>query len=260
MSEPENQVEDVVQEVEQVEEVEQQEAASELATDTETEQEANTETDADTHQVNQDKINRTINKFYREKMEAKEEAERLQRELEKFKQTQEPEIPPMPDPFDDNYEDKVRQRDEALALKARRDAEQQVLAERRQQEQLAQMQATVSGYAEKATKLGLDQTEWQQNLQVAGQYIQSDDLGMAILSDPEGPLLTQYLAQNPMDAINLNQLNPYQAAQFIETQVRPKARELKPKTTQAPPPPTQVKSTGANIDESDPFLQGATFE
>jgi hypothetical protein len=82
---------------------------------------------------------------------------------------------------------------------------------------------------------------------------------MAILSDPEGPLVTEYLKQNPVEALNLNAMNPVQAGMALNA-IKDKARELKPKTTAAPKPPTKVETSGANIDESSPLLQGATFE
>ncbi len=264
MSELENQADETITDdnfINEAEQPEEQPEASELATDTEAEPEQNTE--ESTH-VNQDKINAAINRKHREAMEWKEKYEALQQQQPQAL-TAAPEIPPMPDAFDDDYDAKVKERDEAIQKRAAHDAQQQALQQMQQQQQMAAQQAEVEKlnkqaekYAQSASEFGVTPEQLQQYGEQAGQYL-NQDIAMAIVSDPEGVLLTKYFAQNPQDAIELSSMNPYQAAMHMERNIRPKAQQLKPKKSAASAPPRRVDTSGADIDNESPLLKGATF-
>jgi len=265
MSELENQVDEIEQdEIEEVNEVEpQDDEVSELAPEQEAEPEQNEE---EAHKVNQDKINQVINKKHREAKEWQEKYEALAKQQQQNAQPDAPEIPPMPDPFDDDYAEKVKQRDEALRKRSVYEAEQQLRqqiaqqqAQQAQQQQIAQMKEATESYVKKAKEYGITPEQLQEYGTTAAQYV-SDDLALAIVQDPDGALLTKYLASNPMEAMQLQSMNPYQVVMHIERNIRPKAQALKPKKTSAPQPTTKVDASGANVKTESPLLKGARFE
>ena len=265
MSELENQTDEAITEENFNEEVEQEveeTEASELATDTEAEPKQNTE---ESRNVNQEKINAAINRKHREAMEWKEKYEALQQQQGRMQSNLPPEIPAMPDPFDDDYQEKVRARDEAIQKRASYDAEQNLRQQIEQQQSKQALQAQIQRvkeqtekYAKSAVEYGVTPEQLQQYGMQAGQYL-SQDIAMSILGDAEGVLLTKYLAQNPQDAIDLSGMNPYQAALHMERVIRPAAQKLKPKATGAPTPPKKVDTSGASIEIESPLLKGASF-
>jgi len=273
MSELENEIENEVMEdqVEEVEEVKsEQDEPSDLAPDSETEHEENAEEDE--HRVNQEKIQQVINKKHREMMEAKEEADRLRKQLEQFnsqqKQDAAPEILPAPDPFDDDYDSKIKARDESIQRRAQWEAEnaQRQQAQQRQQEELQraqveQVRSQMESYTAKAKSYGITNEELQSAANIVGQSGLSDDIALAILADEEGPLITKYLAANQLEAYDIAQMSPIQAAQYLERKVRPKLAALKPKQSSAPKPPTRTKQVVGDAELGKyKHLGGAKFE
>ncbi|ANJ65516.1 putative scaffolding protein [Pseudoalteromonas virus vB_PspP-H6/1] len=273
MSELENEVidnEPMDVEVNEVEEVEsEQEQPSELAPDSETEHEPNAEEDE--RRVNQEKVNQVINKKHREAMEAKEEAARLRKQLEQYTQQQQekaPEILPLPDAFDDDYEAKVKQRDESIQKRAEWEYNQRNAQEKTQQAQQAQQRAQVeqiqqqaTTYAERAKTYGITAEELQGAANQVAQAGLSDELALEILADEDGPLFTKHLAANPVEAFELAQMPIAKAVLYLERKVRPKLSELKPKQTSAPKPTTKLKTTVGDAELSKyKHSKGAKFE
>ena len=267
MSEPDNASNEVIESTEElvdIEETEEVETASELAPESSEETE---ETPKDEHHVNQEKINKVIARKHWEAKKAQEERDEALKRLKAFEEQNPsaPVVPEKPDPFDSDYEVKLKARDDALLARAKWEAEQETQARYAEQQAIQAQQARAQelaqqakSYSDRAKSFGIEPSELQQYGQAAGQYV-SDDLAIAILNDNDGPLLTKYLAQNPMEAMELSQMSPYQAAMHIERTVRPKAQSLKPKATAAPSPTTKVESA-ATVTTDSPFLKGATFE
>lgn len=231
-------------------------------------QEQNTQEAANQQAVN-DAINRQHKKFRDEERRANE----LQRQLEETQkqlQTTQPasEIPPMPDAFDDDYAEKVKARDEAIRQQSINQAQQQLVMQQQQAQQqqqaFEQQQAQakkVESYTSRAKELNIDIND----LQVAGQTVMSygigNDLAMAILDDPDGPLITNHLAANPAEALQVAQMNPVQQAMYIERTVRPKAAALKPRQSSAPAPADDVRGSGVDPDAGKyPHTKNAKFE
>ena len=85
----------------------------------------------------------------------------------------------------------------------------------------------------------------------------SDDVTLHILNDDKGPMITKYLAQNPLALDELHGMSPMQAAIHIENVVKPSAVSSK-NTTNAPPPSTNLDGGGSPPSERGP--KGAKFE
>lgn len=244
------------------------ETGADLATASESGHEENTE-------VNQEKVNAVINKKHFEKMEmqrerdqAKQENEQLRQQIAQQQQTSEPVVPEMPDPFDDDFEQKAQEREQKLVERANWKAQQDLSlrqqeqqAQQAQQEQLQSVQQKAQTYTERAKTFGINEQELQQAGSLVAQHGISNELTMAILDDPEGALITKMLAANPLEIEKLNGMNLYQAALHIESTIRPKAQQLKPRQTQTGQPPTRLDGRGADKNMGRfPLTGGAKFE
>jgi hypothetical protein len=256
-------------------ESENHEDGADLATASESEHEEQPKESVEDEAAKQEAIQKAINKKHFEAQQAKRELEAANKRIEEFeaKQREQMEaqignIPPLPDPFDDDYEEKVRQREELIAKKAQYDAQQSVWQQQQQaQQQQAeklkqeQLQAQVQAYNARTKELGISPDELQAAGNTVAQYGISDDLTMAILADSDGPLITKYLAANPMELSSLSNMNPLQGAMHIERVVRAKANALKPKPSNAPKPSENLQGRGQQPgDGKYKNIKGAKFE
>jgi len=254
---------------------EDQEAGADLATATEGQQESNAQVDeaAAKQAQAQEATQKVINEKHYQAKQAERERDDALAQVAKFEQDKREseaarvgEIPPIPDEFDDNFKEKMVLRDEAIANKAHHEhseaAYQQSLQDQQAQEVQRQnavfQQASVS-YNARALELGIDTQE----LQAAGNQVVSygltPQLTMNILADKDGPLITKFLAANPMEAFNLANMSEFQQGAAIEA-IRAKADSLKPKTSNTPNPPDILSGNGAEVDTNKyPNSKGATF-
>jgi hypothetical protein len=254
--------------------VENPETGSELATEA-AETTASESEQTNDGEVNQDAINRAINRKHFEKMEEKRRADALEAELAEFKRKEQESLqqsvnntPEMPDPYDADFEVKLRERDQAIR-NAERFAYQQQLQQQEQaarqqqaqQEQLKDVQDALKTYDKRALEAGMTTEELQQAGNLVGSYGVPDSLQLAIVKDPDGPLITKYLAANPSEIESIKNLDPYSAAMHIERNLRAKAVALKPKASSTPAPATDIRGSGADPDAGKFKLSaGATFE
>lgn len=222
--------------------------------------------------IDQEAVNKAINKKHFQMKEAERNAEasdkranELEARLQKLEQGEDPVIPPPVDPYADDYEEKTRQRDEAITRKAKFDSQQQFAADqvtRTQNEQMQANQTRVDGllteYYDRTVKLGLDPNKVEAASNRVVDYGISADLANFILADEEGPLITQYLADNPMELDGLARMTPMQAAVRVNSIVREKAASLKPQISQAPEPTEVLNGRGAP-EGTDPWLSGGTY-
>lgn len=175
-----------------------------------------------------------------------EERRRLEAEqrLQQYesKEVEQPVIPPIPDSFEDNYEQKMQERDAKIreviqweADQKQRDYSRNENSQRTQREQQVEMQQIGQTYMQRAKKMGVKL----EDLQAGSKQIQEagfdESLVRSILEDDKGPLITRYMAQNPMAALKISQMNPIQAVQYMERTIRPKLQAKK--TSKTPPPP-----------------------
>ncbi len=273
---PEDMVDEAEIELEDVE-TEGQETDSDSSPDTEEAQEKQTDPDwrqvrARFDPVQQEAYNRGIDekvKRLREKeLEAEELKQRLQALEQQMPRQERPNVPKEPDPYslsDQEYQQQLQMRDEAIARQAAFDAQQrfqQQEAERLQQQQLMKQQEAlnekVSTYSQRAVQLGITNEE----LQAAGNSVASfgisDDVVNYILEDDLGPAITKYLSQNITELDTIRSMSPAQAAVRIATHVREKAAALKPKVNAAPDPVNQPAKAGVAPKARGP--KGAMFE
>lgn len=207
----------------------------------------------------------------REEQRKREELERkiAAYEAQSVQQEQAPVVPDVPDQWDENYEQKLRQREEALTKRGEWNARQALLAQQahaaeQQEAQLKQQQlaSDVEEYKKRAVQSGISSEELAQAGQAVGAYIYSEDLAQAIIKDDRGALITKYLADNINElehVSQLSQISPLAAAMYISENIKPKLSAMKPKTTQAPEPVDVIRGAGAQ--KKDKYhIEGATFE
>jgi len=253
------------------EEIENQEIGSELATDNDGEHEEKPQVDDEI--AKQEAVQKTINEKVFKQRQAERERDEFKAKVEAYERKQREEqemllqnVPPLPDPFDENYEEKIAQRDSILAKKAQYEWEQQFQQKQSQQQQeqaqrakLEELQQKAVSYSARAKELGINQNELQEAANKVAQYQLNDDLVMEILSDKNGALITKYLAANPNDGYELATLSPYKQGVYLE-QIKAKAGALKPKKTNAPEPPTHIKGSTVDVDSKRfTHSKGATF-
>ena len=260
--------EPVEQEAEQESQEETNEVEeSDLAPDSPDEGEENTEEEAeDSPEWFQKKINKQTFKqrqAERERDEALRDAEELRTKYERA-EPQKVDVPPIPDTWDDNYEQKIRQRDQAILQKAQYDVyEQQRREQSAQSEQQAQRkqyersQALNDQFVANSKKLGVDNKRLSEAQDVILQAGVTPQLAVALLEDSDGPLMVQHLAANPMDLYDIIDADPLQQGYMLAS-IKTKSAALKRKPSSAPNPATTLNGRASPPKQRGP--KGAKFE
>jgi hypothetical protein len=199
----------------------------------------------------------------REAAAEKERREELERKLQQYEAPVRPDIPPPPDPYDQDFQQRVAHRDALIAQAARWDAQQayvqqqaQADAQARWQAEQDKLRATVTAYSGTADKLGITASELSQAGQAVAQFGIHDDLAQHILTDEQGPSITVYLSKNPLEMDKISNMSPIKAAAYIESHVKPKA--VKPPPQLAPEPVESLKGSG--VPENESHMKGVTME
>ena len=211
--------------------------------------------------IAQEKANAAFNKQYGEKKQLERDLAAQREENAKFQQAERERlaaqvgvIPDMPDSFDDDFDAKVKQRDEALIAQANYNAQNNAYL---QQKQLSQQQAAqaaqqkqaelANSFTANAKKMGATDEEFNSVVNTLNNGGMTGDVGNAIMSDPDGYFIAKHLAANPQEAHELNTMNPILAgAKFAE--LKQKASALKPKTSNAPSPASSLQGKGVDPD------------
>ena len=224
------------------------------------------------------KANEAFNNQYGEKKQLERDLAAQRAEVAKFQQAEREReaakystVPEMPSEFD--YDDQasfyeaVKNRDDALRANERYTAEQSVYQQQQQLEQQREAQATQAKQAEiansftaNAKKTGATDEEFNAVVTTLNNGGMTSDVGMAIMSDPDGYYIAKHLAEHPVEAHELNTMNPILAgAKFAE--LRQKASALKPKTSSAPSPATNLQGNGVDPEAGKyAHIKGAKFE
>lgn len=207
----------------------------------------------------QEKANVAFNKQYGEKMQLKRDLETSNVELARLRQegidrqaAAVGEIPPMPDAFDDDYDQKVNARDEAIRNQANFNAQNQAYQNQQQQIQQGQLvqqqqasEKVQNDFLSNARGTGATDTEIASVVNTLVTQGLSGDLGSAVMADEDGYFIAKHLAANPVEAFELSQMNPYAAgAKFAELKV--KAGALKPKQSNTPEPVDNLQGNGVD--------------
>jgi len=216
---------------------------------------------------------KAINKKHWEAKEAQRETVAIRAELDALKASQEPTgaapvIPDKPDInllSDEEYEAQMTVRDNALLQQGEFNAEKSLTAQQAQTQQdevLRQQQVDAgnlrTSYANKATERGFDADEVLRAATDIANYGVSDAVADMLLNVDDGPDMTLYLRQNPETLTALQSMPVHQQIAHMSNVVRINAESLKPKTSDAPPPPTDIQA-GGPVKQTDPLLEGVTI-
>ena len=176
-------------------------------------------------------------------------------------------VPSMPDPYEDGYEEKMQARDTAMQAKYKQDydntaAQGQQDQARQQQEQTANAQRKEAGskFMQAASSIGISEENLNKSIDVVVGNGINQSVADFIINEPDGPLIIQYLAANPMEQDNLRSMSLMQAAGFINGQLKTNAAALRPKQSTAPNPIAPLNGGGVEKDAGK-YLhsKGATF-
>ena len=173
---------------------------------------------------------------------------------------------PAIDPFSETFNEDLKARDEKITEIAEHNAsvstietEQQKTLEAKNEQDEAALKEKVASFDSNMLTLGLKPVEVKQAADTVINYGISETFQDVLLEDPDGPLLVQYLANNPVELEAVNGMSVLQMINHLNTDVRPKASLLKPQTSQAPDPPITLDGGGVGEIEH-PLLKGAKFE
>lgn len=194
-----------------------------------------------------------------------EAAEAKLRELEaQLPKENRPSIPSLPDPYDADYEKKIAARDEAIKAAAAYDAKQELVKNHQQsverqrvEAQQAELYKSASAYKERSDKMGIAPADLQNAANALSTFGITEDLTKFLLKDDQGPLMTMYLARNPVDLERMSGLSPLEMGHYIASEIKPKLATVKTRT-QAPAPADVLDGGGSPRKERGP--KGATFE
>jgi len=215
-----------------------------------------------------------FNKQYGEKKQLERELEAAKAKNLELQQAQQPQQAPQLGEFPSEYDFDTTEeftaaqhtyvqnaqavgRHEAQQQAAQNASQQQTNERARQQQE--KVNADIVTYTENAKKNGIDASELQSAANAVESYGITPDLTYAILADPDGPLLTKYLAANPQEVSTLIGMNLYAAGAYM-TNLKAKAVALKPKASSAPKPSTDIQGGGGDPNRDSPLIKGATFE
>jgi hypothetical protein len=205
-----------------------------------------------------------------EERRLREEAEaKYQRLLDNQPKPKEPTIPELPD-VDDFYGDpngynaRILAREEAIREHAVFNAQNRLVRDQQEQkareaeyEQQVKQREAVESYTKKAADFGLTNEQLNKDASLVTQAGIHPELSVHLLNDPQGPLVTNYLANNVLELDRVRNLSPIDAAVYIATVVRPLLKGVK-QSTKAPAPASI--DNGGGVPEKQPqSIKGATF-
>ena len=218
----------------------------------------------------QEVMNREIGKKTFKLREAERKAKALEQQVNAFNaeraKVAAPVVPPMPDQFEEGFDQKLAERDRAIAARGQWDTEQAFYArqhheaeQRAQQLKQESLHTTVAEYSKRALKLGVSKEELASAGTAVAGYGINPDLAEAILNDDNGPLITTYLSNNPEALEEVVNRNPAAAALYIARNIVPKLQPRKTRTTNAPEPAPVLRGNGAPPKDKY-HVEGAIFK
>lgn len=227
-------------------------------------------------EINQESVNKKINTLTFKRREAEEQRDEVksklaeaQEEIKRLKgESDKVVIPPLPDPYDENYAQLMKEREEAIAKQATIDA-QASIEQQRQQDLLTQQRNEANRKIREnsvkmykgAETLGFKKDDFEKAEILVGSYIKHmPDVASFILEREDSPLIIQYLSSNADALEKLSHMSPVGAGVFIATDIATKAQGLKPKASETPEPLDLVKGKGGGEDKESPYLEGVTME
>jgi len=250
---------------EQENETQSFEEPNEQVSDPSTEQEEHSESQPDEHAGVQKRINQFKLDVHNERR-AKEAAER---ELKAFKDAQpkevRPDVPDVPDAFDDNFEQNMKARDEAQLRAAEFDARERFLVEQEQASQArlqvennVKMRETYQGFIAKGSEAGISPDELQKAGQTIAQFGITEGIANDLLTSENGSLIAAYLGREPLALEGMRGMTEIQASRYLDNEILPKAKAAftKPNT---PDPIDSLDGAGVSPSDGMKHAAGGTF-
>ena len=218
-----------------------------------------------------DGFKKAIDKQHRKFREQERRANDLEKRLNDFESKQAPVVanvvvPELPDSWDENYEQKMRDRDAAMVSRANADyqiqsdkARNAAADQAAQREAYETQQAQQTKFVDAGKKLGVDAVALSRAENTLVQAGVGGYLASEILDDSDGPLIALYLEANPMemyDLVDIHNANPTRGGAFLSG-IKTKAALLKKKSSKAPPPADRLDGKATAKKERGP--SGATY-
>lgn len=238
----------------------------ESAPDSEPDHEQKTVDDAQSSNVNQESINKAIDKQhakYREEQRKRVEAEK---ELETLRSKYGAQVDPEPkipdvDYYSNDVEAQVNKRDAAVREHQQwqfRQQQQQSEKQKAQQQSYEQQNAEAMERQDKfyqtAKQLKMSQATLDKAVTTIGTYGLGQQVAEYLMTDDKGVQMTAALAKNPALLSELSFMQPHQAILHIERNVRSRLKAVRP--SNAKRPPTRVSGKASAASDSYPLTGG----
>ena len=253
-------------------EVEKPDVGAELATASESEHSENTGKVEEVDELA--KKQAYINTQYGEKKQLERDLAAAKEQNYKFEQAERERqaaqvetLPEFPDEFDDNFEEKkdkyieAVRKQEAFNVQQSLYTQQQQLQQEREAQAKQQQQAKLEqDFLARAKGTGAKDDEIISVISTLVTAGVGGDLGNAVMSNPDGYFIAKHLAANPMEVHELTTMNPILAGtKFAE--MAAKASALKPKTSNAPEPATNLSGNGVDPDSNQyKYIAGSEID
>ncbi|MBL4795931.1 MAG: hypothetical protein JKY50_00805 [Oleispira sp.] len=230
--------------------------------------------DSDT--INQDAVQKRIDKATHKFREAEratktvsQERDDLQAKLNAIEANKPaPTVSEMPDRFeatDEEWRTAELKRDNELlevalhkAAQEDKQAASQAAITKQNEAREAEGQRIGQDFSKRADGFGISRENLQKASEVVLNYGVNTDVIMHIASIDNGPLIVQYLATNPTELGDLADMNPMQAAVHVSNVLSEKAAVMKPKTSNAPDPVVPLGGNGVDpsLNKHPAFVGG----
>lgn len=260
-----------IEAVDEMEEIDEVQEDQDIDESSEIEEEApaepkKVEFDAEQQEVFNREIGRKSAQVHEERRKAEAAQARIAELEAAIPKTERPEVPPIPDQYDEDYAKKIEARDKAISEAASFDAAERIRSEgalKQQQEaqriQQEEFNKGVSDYTDRAVKLGIKPEELQAAGSQLNQYGIDDQVAAYILDEAIGPQITVYLSKNPALMDEISRLSPINAVAKIAAEIKPLAAAMS-KQVKLPGDPTETLSGMGAKGGISAAIAKATFE
>lgn len=223
--------------------------------------------------INQEAVEKRINKITFEKNEERRKRELIEQQLNEIQAkldtrqaaSENIEIPELPDVYDDDFDTKLKAREEALARAAAAKERNAILKEQQQKAQMDEAKAQNAKIAEQvdamyssAKELGINKEELEQADKTVSQFISDPSLAKFILAQKDSALIVKYLSSSAVELEKLRNMDSLNASVRIATKIASEASKLKPGVTRTPDP-LDIPS-GKATSSTNPYLKGVLLE
>ncbi len=178
-----------------------------------------------------------------------------------------PEIPPLPNALDANYETLMAERDKAVIAQNSFDINlknQKTIQDTAHTEFITQrvekLEASKKSFRALSSKMGLATKDLDAYEDHVSSVLTSANAQTAefILDHSKGPLIVKYLSDHPLILEKVADMSPVAASAYITEAVAPKVKSFI-KTKKVPAPTKRIGQGKKSTKKVDPMIKGATF-